>query len=324
MKTRILTLLQEAEGYLSGQELCEKLGVSRTAIWKWIKKLKEEGYEIQAVPNRGYRLVARPDKVTEEACLSQMDTAWAGRNIRYFPITDSTNTRARALAEEGAPHGTLVIAEEQTGGKGRRGRNWSSPAGTAVYMTILLRPVIAPQNASMLTLVMALAVEEGIRRVSGLDTMIKWPNDVVAEGKKLCGILTEMSADMDGIRYVVIGAGINANQEAFPEELAAASSLRILKGKKVERSVLIAETMKAFEKYYEIFVRTQDMSGLKEVYERRLANMGRQVRVLDSQPWMGTARGIDRSGELLVEDGEGRVHTVLSGEVSVRGIYGYV
>ena len=324
MKGRILKMLRENGGYLSGQELCEKLGVSRTAVWKWIKKLQEEGYEIQAVPNRGYRLTACPDLVTAEACAAWMRGEWAGKQIWYGESVDSTNTQAKRLAEDGAPHGLLAVAEAQTMGKGRRGRQWISEGGEAIYMSLLLRPEISPEKAPAITLLMALAAEEGIRKLSGLDTLIKWPNDVVAEGKKLCGILTEMSADLDGVRYVVTGAGINVNQEKFPPETPNASSMRLLSGRTFRRAELIGLVLEAFEKYYGIFMKTGDMSGLKEAYEARLANRDREVRVLEEKPWQGIARGIDERGELLVEDQEGVIRTVLSGEVSVRGIYGYV
>ena len=231
MKTEILRCLREAEGYVSGQELCERLKVSRTAVWKVMQQLQAEGYEIEAVRNRGYRLKESGDAYSQAELQSIMSSKWAGKNLLIFEKVDSTNNMLRTLAEQGAPEGTLVVAANQTAGKGRRGRSWSAPEGTSIAMSILLRPEFPPERASMLTLVMAMAIARGIREVTGLDAGIKWPNDIVADGKKLCGILTEMSTEMEYIRYVVIGIGINVSMKEFPEELKQkATSLELCLG----------------------------------------------------------------------------------------------
>lgn len=326
MKAEILKVLREADGHVSGQELCERLGVSRTAVWKIIGQLKEEGYQIEAVRNRGYLLKEAADVVTEAELLSQLGTAWAGRRLEYFEKTDSTNIRARVLAEAGAPHGTLAVADCQEAGKGRRGRNWSSPPGTGAFMSLVLRPSFKPQSASMVTLAAALAVSEGIWRAAGLRCQIKWPNDLVYGGRKLCGILTEMSTEGEDIRYVVVGIGINVNTEAFPPEVEkTATSLKLELGRSVKRSQVIGAVMGAFEEYYQVFERTADLSGLMEEYNRRSANLGKQVTVLDpAGEYRGEALGIDSQGSLLVRLPDGKVRQVISGEVSVRGIYGYV
>lgn len=326
MKTEILRYLKEADGYISGQELCERFQVSRTAVWKVVRQLEAEGYEIEAVRNRGYRLKTAGDILSRAEILSSIRGSWAGREILYLDEVDSTNTAAKKAAENGAAHGTLVVSERQTGGKGRRGRVWDSPRGTGIFMTLILRPEMAPVHASMLTLVAALAVAGGIKECTGTSSLIKWPNDIVMGGKKVCGILTEMSADPDCINYVAVGIGINVNREEFPEEIReVAASIFTETGKKTKRSLLISAVMAAFERYYEIFMKTADMSGLLEEYNGKLANCGRTVRVLDpAGEYSGTAIGIDREGELLVEMGDRTVRRVLSGEVSVRGIYGYV
>lgn len=326
MKTEILRYLKEADGYISGQELCGKFNVSRTAVWKVIKQLEAEGYEIEAVRNRGYRLRTSGDILSAAELLSGMKGKWAGRNILYFDEVDSTNTAAKRAAEDGAAHGTLTVAERQTGGKGRRGRSWESPRGTGIWMSLILRPKMPPVHASMLTLTAALAVADGIESQTGCGAWIKWPNDIVINGKKICGILTEMSADPDCINYVVVGMGINVNTEEFPEGIReTASSIYLENGKKLKRSALVSAVMEAFEARYETFMETADMSGLMETYNRRLANCGRSVRVLaPSGEYSGTALGIDRGGELLVKTEDGNVQRVISGEVSVRGIYGYV
>ena len=219
MKTEILSMLRETDGYISGQQICEQFQVSRTAVWKVMEQLKAEGYQIEAVRNRGYHLEKSPDVLGEAEIKSLLNTSWAGCDVLYFPETDSTNTRAKRLGDEGAVHGTLVAADRQTGGKGRRGRRWESPAGSSIYMSILLRPDIPPDQAPMLTLVMAQSTAEAIRIRTGEEALIKWPNDIVINGKKVCGILTEMSTEIQWINHVVIGVGINVNTEYFPEEL---------------------------------------------------------------------------------------------------------
>lgn len=325
-KTKVLRALRSCEGYLSGQELCEELGVSRTAVWKYIKQLEEEGYEIQAVRNKGYRLVEIPDVLDESEVRSRLNTKWAGHKVCFYQQVDSTNTQAKRLAEEGAPSGTLVFAETQTCGKGRRGRGWESPPSSAIYMSLLVRPKLPPERASMVTLVMGLSVVQALKRVLNLDAYIKWPNDVVLNKKKIVGILTEMSAQIDYIDYLVIGTGINVNIKTFPPELLdKATSLQIELGHPVSRAQLAAETMECFEKNYEIFERDQNLSELMEEYNHVLANYQQQVRVLEPQgEYSGIARGINEMGELLVEKEDGTTALVYSGEVSVRGLYTYV
>lgn len=326
MKAEILSLLRERGNYVSGQELCEHFGVSRTAVWKAINQLKKEGYCIQAVQNRGYLLVSEDEVFGQNELESRMDTKWAGHPVSFYDTVNSTNLRAKLDADNGAPEGALVVADMQTAGRGRRGRTWSSPAGLNVYFTLILKPQYVPDKASMVTLVMALAVAEGIRETCGVEAGIKWPNDIVANGKKVCGILTEMSVERDFIHHVVIGVGINVGLQEFAPELAAtATSLQAECGRKVPKAALVANIMKAFEKHYEVFRGKADLSGLIGSYNEMLVNRDREVRVLDPKgEYSGIARGINEVGELLVELPDGRVEKVYAGEVSVRGIYGYV
>lgn len=326
MKAEIIRLLKDENGYVSGQELCERLGVSRTAVWKVIKQLQSEGYTIEAVRNKGYHLIEIGDVMTAAEIKSCLGPGLWGQEVAYYQETDSTNTRAKYLAEEGAGEGTLIVAESQCAGKGRRGKSWSSPPGTSVYMSLVLRPDITPSQASMLTLVTALGVSEGIRTAVGVTPQIKWPNDLVLEGKKLCGILTEMSTELETIHYVVVGIGINVNTEGFPPELSGtATSLLLETGRSFSRAALIGAVVQSLEQYYRNFLSVKDLSVLKEDYESRLANAERPVTVLDpAGPYRGICRGIDSQGELLVEREDGTLCRVLSGEVSVRGIYGYV
>lgn len=326
MKEEILRLLRSADGYISGQELCNRFGVSRTAVWKAINQLKEAGYEIEAQQNKGYKLMAAPDLMTEAEIKSLMHTDWVAKEVLYFDTIDSTNIKAQELAEKGYQSGTLVVADKQESGKGRRGRSWVSPSGTGIFMTLMIKPDINPNNASMLTLVAALAVAKAITSVTGEEALIKWPNDIVINGKKVCGILTEMNAQFDYINHIVVGIGINVHNESFPEEISQmASSLMIeAGGKRFHRAQIIAETMSYFEQYYDTFLKTQDLSALVREYDELLVNRNKSVRVLDpKEPFDGKAMGITPKGELIVDTWESR-KLVSSGEVSVRGIYGYV
>lgn len=332
MKEKILRTLRCTDGYVSGAQLCEQFGVSRQAVWKNITALKENGYEIESVSNKGYRLIAAPDKLYAPDILSRLPKECICRKVECFEAIDSTNTKGKQLAELGEAEGTLVVAEEQTAGKGRRGRGWNSEPGVGIWMTLLLRPEILPVKVSGLTLLAALALTKAVKKVCDVDAQIKWPNDVIIAKKKICGILTEMSSEENYIHYVVVGIGINANTTAFPEEIEkTATSIYLQTGKMVDRMELTAVWVQSFCEYYEQFVRQQDLSFVIEEYNSVLANKDEEVRVyygmveqtaLENTD-IGIARGIDKDGALLVE-AEGRMKRIVSGEVSVRGIYGYV
>ena len=260
----------------------------------------------------------------ETTIADQIHTKWAGKTVHFARETDSTNLWIKRLAKEGAPEGTLTLAEFQSAGRGRLGRSWEVPEGTSVMMSILLRPKFEPQYAPMLTLVMGMAVAKAVKKF-GFDVSIKWPNDVVVSHKKICGILTEMGVRDGKIDYAVIGVGINVNIREFPEEMAdKATSLYLESGREFDRSQIPGLVMEAFEEYYEKFAATCDLSGLKEEYESILANYNQPVRVLAKEPYEGVARGITDGGELLVEKTDGTIVAVSAGEVSVRGLYSYV
>lgn len=321
-------MLRDANNYISGQELCTHFDVSRNAVWKMINQLKSEGYEIESVTNKGYKLRATPDVMTKAEILSRLETQRIGRNLYYYDETDSTNTRIRLLAESGEENGTLAVADMQSAGRGRRGRTWISPSGSNIYMSLLLKPDILPGKASMLTLVMALAIADAIEKETGLNARIKWPNDIVVNGKKVCGILTEMDMEADYIRDIIIGVGINVNQSSeddFAEEIREhASSLKLLSGHTVSRSSLVARSMLSFENYYNIFCTDTSLKTLMKEYNSRLVNMDNEVRVLEpGGEYTGIAKGINEIGELIVQREDGTVVNVYAGEVSVRGLYGY-
>ena len=260
----------------------------------------------------------------ETTIADQIHTKWAGKTVHFAKETDSTNLWIKRLAKEGAPEGTLALAEFQSAGRGRLGRSWEVPEGTSVMMSILLRPKFEPQYAPTLTLVMGMAVAKAVKKL-GFDVSIKWPNDVVVSHKKICGILTEMGVRDGKIDFAVIGVGINVNIREFPEEMAdKATSLYLESGREFDRSQLPGLVMEAFEEYYEKFAATCDLRGLKEEYESILANYNQPVRVLAKEPYEGVARGITDGGELLVEKTDGTIVAVSAGEVSVRGLYSYV
>lgn len=325
MKAEILKMLREADGYVSGQQICEQFGVSRTAVWKVIRQLQDEGYQVEAVRNKGYHILESPDILTQEELESLLDTKWAGRPVICYQETDSTNLRIKQMGDEGAPHGTLAVADQQTAGRGRRGRAWSSPPGSSIYMSILLRPEIPPEKAPMLTLVMANSVAEGIMDCENVDVRIKWPNDIIINGRKLVGILTEMSTQIDYINHVTVGVGINVNLTEFPEEIReTATSLRLETGHMVRRAPLIAAVMRRFEENYSRFLETEDLSLLIDRYSSLLINMDRDVLIIGAkEQYRAHALGINKNGELLVRREDMTVEAVYAGEVSVRGVYGY-
>ncbi|MBQ9886670.1 MAG: biotin--[Lachnospiraceae bacterium] len=326
LKSEVLKLLKTSKDFMSGQMICDTLGVSRTAVWKAIKQLRSEGCTIEAVSNKGYCLKEPADILSADEIKGALEGSRIGKELYYYPKTDSTNIRIKELADGGALGGTLAVADMQTFGKGRRGRQWFSPPGTGIWMSVLLRPRFEPGSASMLTLVAAMAVAGAIKEVSGLDALIKWPNDIVVNKKKVCGILTEMSIESDYINYIICGIGINVNHDSFPEDIKnTATSLAIEKGEKICRAELIASVWKHFENYYDRFLQTEDMSQLMDEYNSLLVNKDSEVRVLDPKgEWSGRAYGINAEGSLLVEKEDGSLAKVYSGEVSVRGIYGYV
>ena len=246
--------------------------------------------------------------------------------VHHCDLVDSTNRWANDLAKEGAFEGTVCVANAQTAGRGRRGRSWVSPAGESIYMSMILRPKISPEKASMLTLVMGLSVVQACRQLYDVDAQIKWPNDMVIHGKKVCGILTEMNLDGAKIGHVIVGTGINVNQKLFENEIQnTATSLALELGREVDREELLDVVLKTFASNYEKFLEAEDMSQLLDAYNGVLVNKDKEIRVLDpTGEYNGVSGGINQRGELLVTKEDGTCECVYAGEVSVRGVYGYV
>ncbi len=325
MKGHILQLLENAEDYISGEKMSQQLGVSRTAVWKTIKQLKEEGYEIHSSTNKGYRLLHSPDRVTPEEIQKYILTSYIGKRLIYEEEMDSTNVQAKKIAREGAEEGTVVLTEQQFKGKGRMGRKWDSPKGTGIWLSCILRPSIPPSEVSFITLLAGLAVCKAIEIETRLLPKIKWPNDVVLGGKKVCGILTEMNGEMEQVYHVVVGIGINVNTKDFPIELhSLATSLYLESGEKYSRKKLVGQIFTQLEKYYESFKEEEGRKRILEEYKKCCATLGQEVRVLGSQEeFTGKALDLLPTGELIVQKNTGEMKTVRSGEVSVRGVYGY-
>ncbi|MFZ5354807.1 MAG: biotin--[acetyl-CoA-carboxylase] ligase [Bacillota bacterium] len=328
MKEKILSLLKENTGtFVSGEELSNMFSVSRTAVWKAINQLKSMGYEIESQTKRGYRLIESPDYLSAAEIDPLLTTSVIGKHIMYFDSLDSTNNYAKKLAGEDFEEGTVVIAEMQTAGRGRLGRSWISPRGKGIWMTIMLKPDINPLYAQRVTLVAACAVNDAIKEISGIASGIKWPNDIVANGKKLCGILTEMGAEVDAINYLIVGIGINANldDDDIPAELAgAATSIKIETGKSMVRKEVVAAILNRFEKYYTGFSRSGSLEDIVDIYKSNLLLLGKQVRaVYKHEEITGEAVDINDAGQLLLRLPDGTIREITSGEVSVRGIYGY-
>lgn len=319
---RILELLRRQEGFLSGEDIGRELSITRAAVWKGIKKLREEGYEIEAVTNRGYRLT-NPETMYNKRELEQgLKTKTMGQSIYFYEETDTTNNRARELALEGAPEGTLVVAEKQTAGRGRRGKVWESPLGTGIWMSLVLRPQIMPAEASVLTLLCGLATAEAIEAETGLSAGIKWPNDILINGKKAVGILTEMDCEMSEVHFVIPGIGINVNTASFPPEIAEiATSLYLECGKTVSRRRLVHKVLERLEAHYETFLRTGSFAAMLEDYRKHCITLGKEVHVLGREPFFAEALDITPEGELLVRRADnGKEEVVFSGEVSIRGV----
>jgi BirA family biotin operon repressor/biotin-[acetyl-CoA-carboxylase] ligase len=329
MKDNILReLINNKNRYLSGQELSAKFGISRTAIWKHINKLKEEGYVIESATNKGYVLIESPDILNPVEIKELLKTKFIGRDIIYLDSVDSTNSYGKRMAEGDFWDGTVIIAEEQTSGRGRLGRDWVSPKGKGIWMTIMLKPDIKPNLASQVTLIAAVAVLKAIKSIYNMDIMIKWPNDLVVNGKKVCGILTELGAEIERINYLCVGIGINANSEEsdfINKALDTATSIKIATSIKVERKELIARILTVFENYYSLFLEKGSIGFMIEEYKKYLINIGKEVRLITkNEEIQAKAEDITSEGHLLVRLKDGTLKEISSGEVSVRGIYGYV
>ena len=324
-KNKLLACFKEQKGeWVSGESISNKLSASQTAIWKQVCNLKEDGYAIESSSKKGYLLSRIPDLLLADEIREKLNTSVFGKkDIIHLKETDSTNTRAKDLASHGAPEGTVVVAEKQTEGRGRRCRSWFSPFSDGIYASLILRPDISPVVASKITLMAAVAVAESLLSLTQLDVRIKWPNDILINGKKIAGILTEISTEMDKVDYIVVGLGLNVNtsfKNTSMEVRERATSILAETGKRFSRIKLIREYLQFYEKYYEMF----NKSGFKPVMSRwkELANIVGQRIVIDTigKKYIGEVLNVDDDGILILKDDQGTVRRIFSGDVTLARV----
>lgn len=321
-RTKLIEAFSHANGeFLSGQALANILGCSRTAIWKHIEELRKEGFELEAIRNKGYRIISTPKNMTENELRLGLKTTIFGKTIQYLESTDSTQKVAHQLAQEGCPDGTLVIAEEQTNGRGRLARNWHSPKYTGIWMSLVLRPKLPPAKAPQFTLIAAVAVARAIEDICEISPDIKWPNDLLLKGKKITGILTELQADSDKINAIIMGIGMNVNQKEqdFPKELHNnATSLAIETGKEISRSELVKRILENLEKYYLLYLE-KGFAPLKLLWESYAVSLGKDIiaRTISGNI-SGKALGITEEGVLKIEDQNGQIHKIYSADIEMK------
>lgn len=315
----LLTLLAEnATIVISGARIAREIGVSRSMVWQWIGRLRELGVRVKGQPGTGYFLEKVPDILTPDMLRQSLKGGLFGKRIYHFFRTDSTNRVALELGHAGEPEGALVLAEEQTGGKGRAGRLWHSERAAGIYVTLLLRPKLAPVQAPLLTMMAGLSMQAAIQAQTGLSVDLKWPNDLMIRGKKTGGILTEMHAEPAQVRFVIVGIGLNVNQEKFPGELGQiATSLRVETGKQQSRLELLVRLLRECESDYNRLLR----EGIASVTQRFEAASsfarGKRVQVTNGAgAFTGTTAGLGPEGLLQVKRDDGQVVTVIAGDVA--------
>jgi len=314
MQNQIIQFLKKSDGYLSGEEISRTLKISRAGIWKYIQELRKSGYDIVAVPHLGYRLLASPDKLLPFEVRYQLNTKILGNKVIHQESLTSTMDIAFRLGMENEPEGTVVCAENQTKGKGRLGRSWVSPKGKGVYMSIILRPSMSPADVSKLTLLSAVAVCEAVNHVCDVGAKIKWPNDILVNDKKIAGILTELSAEMDRVRFVVVGVGVNVNTSLgmLPER---ATSLKIKKRKNISRVVLVQEILRHLERWYMV-LQSEGFTPVTQRWKQLSSTLGQRIRIADGSGEIeGEAIDLDQSGGLVIRNDMGMTVKRITGDV---------
>ncbi len=318
---RVLGLLKGGDEYLSGEEIGRRIGISRSAVWKHVRELKEAGYGIVSSPKKGHGLRTVVNVPLAVEVTPHLKTRTLGRRIEYHDAIDSTNRAAGDLARQGAVEGAVVVADAQTAGRGRMGRRWESPAGGNLYFSVLLTPSVEPARVPQLALVAAAAVHEGLAEICpGLDPRIKWPNDILIGGRKVAGILCEASLEADRVHRVILGVGINVNGTSLSRALRpTATTLRIEGGREVSRPALLGAVLNHLEARYEGWLRDGSLRGLLASFERYSALNGRPVTAESySGAVRGTARGITPTGELVIETAGGALVHLLAGDVHLQ------
>lgn len=308
------------DAFISGQSIAEITGSSRTAIWKHIEALRQDGYTVEAVRRKGYRITGVPEKMSADSIRMALKETTFGEHIYYYDSVESTQKVANELAGNGATEGTIIVADQQTGGRGRLARKWFSPQNTGVWMSLIIKPNIPIYQAPQLTLLTAVAAAKAIEEHISVAPYIKWPNDILLNNKKITGILTEMQAEADSIHSIVIGIGINVNQKLvdFPEELQTiASSLHIETGHLFAREEIISSFLRHFESIYKIYQK-EGFTIVKELWESYAISVGKKITATTiNEKIVGIALGITDQGVLLIKDEQGQVHSIYSADIEI-------
>lgn len=325
MRNKIINIFfKQGNEFVSGEELSKQLGVSRAAIWKHIKVLREEGYNIESVNKKGYRLLEKPDDLlTLQNIGYGLDTEFIGKNIIHFDTIDSTNDYAKNIAVD-EKDGTIIISEEQTKGKGRLGRQWHSKVSEGIWMSIILKPEITPYKSPFITLVAGASIVKALNKL-GVNASIKWPNDIIVNDKKVCGILTELSAEMERVNYVVLGIGINVKTMEFDSEISDVATSLYKEGYEVSRVDIVKNILTEFEVLYLDYVVNKSKKKTLDICRMYSAIIGKKIYIIsDGERELVKCLDLNEEGNLIIETEQGLVKEIMSGEVSIRGEKGYV
>ncbi|MGL5329736.1 MAG: biotin--[acetyl-CoA-carboxylase] ligase [Peptostreptococcaceae bacterium] len=325
MREKVMDIiLENDEEFISGEEIAKKLGISRSAVWKHIKVLKEQGYNIESINKKGYRLVEKPTDLLNAHNIGYgLETEFIGEDISYFETIDSTNTYAKKIAQDEVD-GKVIISEEQTSGKGRLGRVWQSKAYEGIWMSVILKPNILPYKTPFITIIAATSIANALNNL-GVKIGIKWPNDIILNGKKLCGILTELSAEIDRVNYVVLGIGINVKTLNFPMEIENLATSLYNEGYKISRVDIVREILSELEKNYLKYIEYDDKESILNVYRKYSVIIDKKIYIVKKdEKELVKCIDINNDGNLIVEKSDGRVDEIISGEISIRGEHGYV
>lgn len=325
MRNKIIkVILNNKDNFISGEDLSNKLGISRTAVWKHIKKLKEEGYNIESVNKKGYRLVSFPgDLLTSENIKYNLQTEMIGDNIHHLQTIDSTNEYLKRIGDK-STDGTVVISEEQTRGKGRMGRTWQSNSGEGIWMSLLLKPNIIPFKAPFITLVAGVSVVTALRKLN-VPAQIKWPNDIILNDKKICGILTELSAEIERVNYVIVGMGMNVKNMYFSGELEHKATSLYKEGYVLQRVDIVDKILYEFEKNYIDYIENDNKEHVLNLFRQYSNIINKEIYLIkNDKRELVTCIDINDSGNLIIKDKDNNIREIMSGEVSIRGINGYI
>lgn len=324
MREKILNiLLDKTKEFVSGEEMSEILGITRSAVWKHIKSIKEQGYKIESVTKKGYKIMDCPDLLTSEIIKYNSNTKLLGKEVVYFDTIESTNDYAKKIAKEHI-EGTIVISEEQTSGRGRTGKIWHSNKGDGIYFSLILKPQIYPYEAPFITQIAAAGIINGFKNL-GINALIKWPNDIVINSKKVCGILTEMAAEIDRIDFLVIGIGINVKTIDFPEDVKTMATSILKEGYNLNRIDILKSVLEEFEKLYLDYTQNKNKHEVVKICKDNSAILGKEIYILKgSEKEKVKCIDITKEGNLLVVGKDQEIKQLISGEVSIRGEEGYV